>query len=181
VEGNSSTFFVKGVSEFEAIDKNYTTPMKFLASNQRMNYLTFRVVETILNNKLSMNAEVERLINIKTIYNPLPKFLLPGYVTNNTIFGLLYSLPHKANINSDENYNLFTVIVKRFDLGFILGVFLSWVSIFTIFFGVIVGPLMDKALTLILAETLFHLEQDMQRPSLLKFLFASVKAGVFPK
>lgn len=71
--------------------------------------------------------------------------------------------------------------IYRKNLGEIFGAVLSWVSIFALLIGFIAGPLMDKTLNLLTAESLFHLEPYLQNPSLFKFLIASLKEGIFPK
>ena len=49
------------------------------------------------------------------------------------------------------NYSLINLTITRYDIGYIVGAFLSWVSVLGLAFGLIVGPLMEKALTLLQA------------------------------
>lgn len=58
---------------------------------------------------------------------------------------------------------------------------LSWVSILALVISFIAAPLMDMTLNLLTAESLYHLEPHMQNPSLLKFIVARVRKGIFPK
>jgi hypothetical protein len=60
-----------------------------------------------------------------------------------------------------------------------LGAFLSWVSIFTLVFGFIAIPFLEKTLQLLQAKALFYLPYSKQQPSLLKFILASFKGGLF--
>ena len=54
-------------------------------------------------------------------------------------------------------------------------------SIFGLLFGLIVSPIMDKALLLLQAQTLFHIPAQCKNPSFIKFMIASVKSGIFKK
>lgn len=58
---------------------------------------------------------------------------------------------------------------------------MSWISIFGLLFGCIVSPIMDKALLLLQAQTLFHLPAQCKNPSFIKFMIASIKSGIFKK
>lgn len=71
--------------------------------------------------------------------------------------------------------------ISRKNLGDIFGAVLSWVSILVIIIGFIAAPLMDHMLNLLTAESLYHLEPEMQNPSLFKFFIANFKQGLFAK
>ena len=102
--------------------------------------------------------------------------------TNNMLFGIKLYSPISLIFNSpNENSNLLTVSIIRFDIGYIVGAVLSWISIFALLSSLIVGPLMDKALNLIQAETIFYVKPEYRFPSVFKYMLASIKNGLFPK
>lgn len=102
--------------------------------------------------------------------------------TPNMLFGIkLYSPINFMPNSPNENSNLLTVSITRLDIGFIVGAVLSWISIFALFSSLIVGPLMDKVLNLIQAETIFYVKPEFRLPSVFKFMLASIKSGLFPK
>ena len=80
-----------------------------------------------------------------------------------------------------NNINTYTATIYRKNIGEIFGAVLSWVSIFALIIGFLAAPLMDKTLNLLTAESLYHLEPNMENPSLLKFIVAGIKEGLFPK
>lgn len=80
-----------------------------------------------------------------------------------------------------ENYNLLTMSITRFDIGYIVGAVISWISIFALLSSLIIGPLMDKALNLVQAETIFYVKPEYRFPSVFKYTLASWKNGLFPK
>jgi hypothetical protein len=79
------------------------------------------------------------------------------------------------------NSNKINLSIIRYDIGYIIGVVLSWVSIFALLCSFVVGPLMEKSLSLLQAQTLFDLQERLRSPSLPKFVLASLKRGLFPK
>ena len=60
-----------------------------------------------------------------------------------------------------------------------LGAFLSWVSIFTLVFGFIAIPFLEKTLQLLQIKALFYLPSSKTQPSLFKFMVAAIKSSVF--
>jgi hypothetical protein len=62
-----------------------------------------------------------------------------------------------------------------------VGAMLTWISIFSLFFAFAVAPLMEAALDLKQVEAIFHLGEDCTRPSVLKYIAASFRRGVFAK
>lgn len=98
------------------------------------------------------------------------------------LFGIKLYSPISFLPNSpSDNSNLLTVSITRFDIGYIVGAVLSWISIFAFVSSLIVGPLMDKALNLIQAETVFYYKPEYRFPSVFKYMLASIKSGLFPK
>jgi hypothetical protein len=74
-----------------------------------------------------------------------------------------------------------TVTMTRENIGYIVGAILSWISIFTMILGFIISPLMDKSLSLIQTESLFHIPEQYRKPSIIKYTLACIKSGIFTK
>ena len=62
-----------------------------------------------------------------------------------------------------------------------IGAMLTWISIFSLFFAFAIAPIMDATLDLKQIEAIFYLEEDYASPSILKYVMASFKRGVFAK
>ena len=77
--------------------------------------------------------------------------------------------------------NIKSLTITRYDIGYIVGAFVSWVSVLGLLVGLAVGPLMEKALTLLQVEAVFLLPESMQAPSLLRFVLGSLRRGLFRK
>ena len=80
---------------------------------------------------------------------------------------------------TEYHYNIFNYTITRFNIAYILGAVLSWVSILALAVGLVAAPLMDKKLALLTTQTLFNAQQ-YNKPSLLRFAIASLKKGLFP-
>lgn len=90
-------------------------------------------------------------------------------------------VPNTIDVNESYNYNVINMSITRYDIGYILGAFLSWVSVLGLACGLVVGPLMERALTLLQAEAAFLLPETLQGPSLLRFVLSSLCRGLFLK
>lgn len=84
-----------------------------------------------------------------------------------------------GNIKNDINF--YNVAITRYDIGYIVGALVSWVSVLGLLAGLVVGPLMEKALTLLQAEAVFLLPESLQSPSLLRFVLCPLRRGLFRK
>jgi len=82
---------------------------------------------------------------------------------------------------ADSNYNIFGKEIVRYSLGYMVGAMLSWISLFSLFFAFAVAPLMDAALDLKQIEATFYLEEAYARPSVIRYIVASLRRGLFPK
>lgn len=81
----------------------------------------------------------------------------------------------------EENYNIFGKEIVRYDLGYMIGALLSWISIFSLFFAFAVGPIMDAASELKQVEAIFYLEEALSSPSIVKYIAATFRSGLFAK
>lgn len=59
--------------------------------------------------------------------------------------------------NSFANFSVISLKISRFDIGYIIGAVLSWISIFTMACAVIIGPIIEKKMSLSMAESLFEI------------------------
>jgi hypothetical protein len=106
----------------------------------------------------------------------------PFNVTSSyTFYTLGLYTPFDSATALTRNYNTESVTIQRKNLGDILGAVLSWASILILIVGCLAGPLMDRLLGLLTAESLFHLPPTLHSPSLLRFLIAGLWSGIFPK
>ena len=64
-------------------------------------------------------------------------------------FGLY--VPKFYYLIQSYNYNIAKYSVIRYNIGYIIGAILSWVSLFILIFGFIAAPIMDKMLSLLTA------------------------------
>ena len=83
--------------------------------------------------------------------------------------------------NNKFDINVTKVSITRYDIGYIVGAFLSWVSVLGLLCGLAVGPLMERALALLQAEAVFLLPEALRAPSLLRSVLGSLRRGLFPK
>lgn len=90
-------------------------------------------------------------------------------------------VPTAIDATESYNFNIINLSITRYDIGYILGAFLSWVSVLGLACGLVVGPLMEKALTLLQAEAAFLLPNTLRGPSLLRFVLSSFCRGLFLK
>lgn len=84
-------------------------------------------------------------------------------------------------LDNGLNNNIRSLTVTRYDIGYIVGAFLSWVSILGLVCSLVVGPLMEQALVLLQAEAVFLLPEAIQAPSLPRFVLSSLRSGLFRK
>jgi hypothetical protein len=96
-------------------------------------------------------------------------------------FGIRLYSPIVFTSEQDKIYNILNVSITRFNIGYIIGTVLSWVSIFALICSFMIGPLMDYKHSLLQAETIFFIKPELRRPNLLKFIIASYKSGIFTK
>ena len=146
-------------------------------------YYRAQVISATINDKLLVGYEpqVINTFHNSKIGNLFQVYFAP-FKTSNMLFGIKLYSPISFMPNSpNENSNLLTVSITRFDIGYIVGAVLSWISIFALFCSLIVGPLMDKALNLIQAETIFYVKPEYRLPSVFKYMLASIKNGLLPK
>jgi len=106
---------------------------------------------------------------------------IKAYTSNNTVFAFMPYYPAYSGADETLSYNVHNLSITRYSLAYIIGSYLSWISILTMIFGFIVAPIMDASLNLILIQTLFHIEPQMEKPSIIRFIIASVKSKLFLK
>jgi hypothetical protein len=79
------------------------------------------------------------------------------FPSNYSQFTLKFYVPKLILHNDVFDYNQVRLTLTRFDIGFIVGSVLSWVSIFALICGVIIAPFMEKSLILLQIKALFNL------------------------
>jgi hypothetical protein len=89
--------------------------------------------------------------------------------------------PNYIRTVKEDNYNIFSKEITRYDLGYMIGAMLSWISIFSLICAFVVGPIMDAALDLKQIEAIFYLEEGCNGPSVFRYIVASLKSGLFAR
>jgi hypothetical protein len=67
------------------------------------------------------------------------------------------NIPYESLVNGTEENNYTKLFIERYNVGYMVGAVLSWVSILAMVCGFIIGPLMEKLLDLMQAEILYHI------------------------
>jgi hypothetical protein len=78
-------------------------------------------------------------------------------------------------------FNIKTLSITRHDIGYIVGTVLSWISSISLAASFIIGPIMERSFAFLQIKYFFHVPPQYQHPSLIKYIIASFKEGLFPK
>jgi hypothetical protein len=130
-----------------------------------------------------LGQTIEKYITFKKvpIYYPKNSYRSNTFIEWENVFSFTPYSPNYQQPVEDYNYNIFGKEIVRYDLGYMIGAMLSWISIFSLFFAFVVGPIMDAASELKQTEAIFHLTEALGSPSILKYIAASFRSGLFAK
>lgn len=182
VFSKNATIYVSTRSEDSIISNSFeeAIPIQSAYATYMASY-TFQILSATIRDTLFMGEEPQ-IINtfLKCNNTDLYRNYPSPFQSPNIKFGIALFSPITYS-NEEQNFNILSVFITRFDIGYIVGTIISWISMLGLICSFILVPLMDYKYRLLQAETLFFIKPQLRNPSLIKFIIASYKKGVFLK
>jgi hypothetical protein len=141
-----------------------------------------RILHAVIRDTLSVGS-APQILNQFYLENTASFKSATGFPfkSSNAKFKLQLYAPKGVSLVDGFDFNKSSVTITRYDIGFIVGSVLSWVSSLALVLGLVVVPLMQKSLNLLEVESIFRIPPHLRQPSLLKFTLASLRSAVFHK